>query len=286
MRGFGRARLEHQHPHMENAVFLTYCTTFSSSHYYYVEAWSPEKNSEIFGKSANRNGHGHNYKIETTVVGPVDPATGMVLNIQSLKSIVREALDELDHKNLNLEIPTFKTVLPTPENLTIYLWEQLSPMIPVGRLDSIRIFEDERLSAEYRGKVHLTRSYHFSAAHRLYSPHFNRNENEKLYGKCSNAEGHGHNYTLEITVSPLPQQSMNNFVNVKVLDQVVQDKILSRWDHRNLDREIEEFKNRVSTGENLAQVVWKKIKSELSDLDLVAVKVGETPNAYFEYRGG
>ena len=89
-------------------IFLTRRATFSASHYYWNPAWSEERNAQVFGRCANRNGHGHNYTLEVTVVGDPDPVTGFVVDLKWLKDVIeREVLAAFDHRHLNLEVPEF-----------------------------------------------------------------------------------------------------------------------------------------------------------------------------------
>ncbi len=89
-------------------IFLTRRATFSASHYYWNEAWTAEKNEQVFGRCANRNGHGHNYTLEVTVAGEPDPVTGFVVDLKWLKDVMeREVLAAYDHKHLNLDAPEF-----------------------------------------------------------------------------------------------------------------------------------------------------------------------------------
>ena len=89
-------------------IFLTRRATFSASHYYWNDSWSTEKNQQVFGRCANRNGHGHNYMLEVTVAGEPDKVTGFVVDLKSLKDVMeREVLAAYDHKHLNLDAPEF-----------------------------------------------------------------------------------------------------------------------------------------------------------------------------------
>src|ERR1035438_2510686 len=120
-------------------IFLTRRTTFSASHYYWNPAWNEEKNEQVFGRCANRSGHGHNYTLEVTVAGEVDPVTGFVVDLKWLKAVIeREVLDAWDHRNLNLDVPEFAAsefaaTIPTTENLAIAAWKRLeSAVIAAG----------------------------------------------------------------------------------------------------------------------------------------------------------
>ncbi len=138
-------------------IFLTRRATFSASHYYWNDAWSAEKNEQVFGRCANRNGHGHNYTLEVTVAGEPDPVTGFVVDLKWLKDAMeREVLSVYDHRHLNLEAPEFAKEIPTTENLAIAAWRRLEPAITAAKgakLNRIRVYETPEIFAEYRGEA-------------------------------------------------------------------------------------------------------------------------------------
>ena len=138
-------------------ILLTRKAEFSASHYYWNEAWSAEENARAFGKCANRNGHGHNYTLEVTVAGDVDPVTGFVVDLKQLKDVMeREVVAAYDHKHLNLDVPEFKNAIPTTENIAIAVWKRLEPVMTAAggaRLSRIRIYETPEIFAEYRGEA-------------------------------------------------------------------------------------------------------------------------------------
>jgi 6-pyruvoyltetrahydropterin/6-carboxytetrahydropterin synthase len=138
-------------------VFLTRRATFSASHYYWNEAWSPEKNEQVFGRCANRNGHGHNYTLEVTVAGEPDPVTGFVVDLKWLKDVIeQEVLAAYDHRHLNLEVPEFAAgkLIPTTENIALAAWQRLDAPVSAAagaQLSRIRVYETPEIFAEYRG---------------------------------------------------------------------------------------------------------------------------------------
>jgi len=124
-------------------IFLTRRATFSASHYYWNPAWTAEKNEQVFGRCANRNGHGHNYTLEVTVAGEPDPVTGFVVDLKGLKDV-------------NLEVPEFARLIPTTENIAIAAWKRLEPAVTAAggaRLSRIRVYETPEIFAEYRGEL-------------------------------------------------------------------------------------------------------------------------------------
>ncbi len=133
-------------------ILLTRKAEFSAAHFYWNEAWSAEENLRVFGKCANRNGHGHNYTLEVTVAGEVDPVTGFVVDLKQLKDILEaEVVSIYDHRHLNLEIPDFASVIPTTENIAIAIWRRLAGKIPNARLHRIRVYEMPDLFADFYG---------------------------------------------------------------------------------------------------------------------------------------
>ena len=129
---------------------------FSAGHRYHNPQWSDEQNLRVFGACNRPHGHGHNYRLDVGVEGPIDPVTGMVINLADLDTLLRErVIADLDHSFLNYDIPHFAEKIPTCENIASYLWELLEG--PVGelgdcRLALIRLWESEELYAELSGR--------------------------------------------------------------------------------------------------------------------------------------
>jgi len=139
-------------------IFLTRRATFSAAHYYWNPGWTAEENVRVFGKCANRNGHGHNYTLEVTVAGEPDPVTGFVVDLKWLKDVIeRQVLDAWDHRHLNLETEDFRDRVPTTENLAIAAWQRLTPELSKAKveLSRVRIWETPEIFAEYRGPQDL-----------------------------------------------------------------------------------------------------------------------------------
>lgn len=123
---------------------------FNAAHRLYNPAWGEERNKQVFGKCANANFHGHNYELVVSVIGEPDPETGYVMDTKILSDLVREEIiDKFDHKNLNLDIPHFKDLNPTAENIVRVIWDILRPKIN-SELDlKITLYETERNFVEY-----------------------------------------------------------------------------------------------------------------------------------------
>lgn len=129
---------------------------FNAAHKLYNPAWSKERNQEVFGPCANENWHGHNFELIVTVKGTPDPETGFVVDLKKLSTLIRqEVIDQLDHKNLNLDVPFMKDKLASCENLIIEIWKILDAKIPsitkFGKLHKIRLYETPRNFVDYYG---------------------------------------------------------------------------------------------------------------------------------------
>jgi 6-pyruvoyltetrahydropterin/6-carboxytetrahydropterin synthase len=132
-------------------AYFTRAYTISASHRLHSDALSVEANRETFGKCNNPHGHGHNYRIEVTVGGPVDAATGMTINMATLDAVVRkEVLERFDHMNLNLD-PMFRDRVSTTENLCIGIFDLLRGALKPAVLEKVRIEETENNFFEYSG---------------------------------------------------------------------------------------------------------------------------------------
>ncbi|HEX2204071.1 MAG TPA: 6-carboxytetrahydropterin synthase [Longimicrobium sp.] len=133
-------------------VRVTRRVHFSAAHRLHNPAFSDEENRRIFGLCNSPNWHGHNYELDVTVEGAPDPATGYLVDLGEVRRIAEEVLDDLDHRNLNLDVPWLEGVIPSTENLVVALWERLAPRIPRGRLSKLVLYETPRNWAEYTGE--------------------------------------------------------------------------------------------------------------------------------------
>tara|TARA_B100001250_G_C19748276_1_gene766425 strand:+ start:284 stop:691 length:408 start_codon:yes stop_codon:yes gene_type:complete len=123
---------------------------FNAAHKLFNKKWSKNENNKVFGKCSNENFHGHNYELIVKIFGEIDKATGMVIDLSLLKKIIeKEVEEELDHKNLNLDIPYFKKTIPTTENLAIYIWKKLNKAIELNCKITVILYETPRNFVEY-----------------------------------------------------------------------------------------------------------------------------------------
>ena len=134
-------------------VYITRRERFSAAHRLYKTGLSDEENFKLYGLCSNPNWHGHNYVLEVVVKGEVDPETGYLLDLKDLKEIIsKRVIEKVDHKNLNLDTDFMKGIIPSAENITIAIWNQLVDKIPKGALHSVKLFETENNYFEYKGE--------------------------------------------------------------------------------------------------------------------------------------
>jgi 6-pyruvoyltetrahydropterin/6-carboxytetrahydropterin synthase len=126
---------------------------FNAAHRLRNPEWSEETNNAVFGKCNNPNYHGHNYDLIVEVRGPIDPQTGYVIDMKILSDIIKyEVTERYDHRNLNLDVPEFKDLNPTAENIAVVIWNRLRSRLDTRYTLKIRLYETERNFVEYDGQ--------------------------------------------------------------------------------------------------------------------------------------
>lgn len=126
---------------------------FNAAHRLYRKDWSFEQNVAVFGKCNNPNFHGHNYELIASVTGPIDPETGYVMDVKFLSDIIKEEVEnQMDHKNLNLDVPEFKELNPTAENIVVVIWNKMRKRIPASLDLEVVLYETPRNFVTYKGE--------------------------------------------------------------------------------------------------------------------------------------
>jgi 6-pyruvoyltetrahydropterin/6-carboxytetrahydropterin synthase len=135
--------------------------------------------------------------------------------------------------------------------------------------------------------IYLTRRERFSSAHRMFRPEWSDKENARVFGKCSNPNWHGHNYILFVTVRGSIQKDTGFVINMNILKQIIQERIIDKVDHKNLNLDVDFMKGRIATTENLAVAIWNELKPaiEKEGASLQSVRIEETENNSIEYYG-
>ncbi|MDQ6755669.1 MAG: 6-carboxytetrahydropterin synthase [Bacteroidota bacterium] len=134
--------------------------------------------------------------------------------------------------------------------------------------------------------VYLTRVEHFNAAHKLYNPGWNKEKNEKIFGKCANENWHGHNYELYVTIKGNANSDTGFLMDAKKLSLLIKEFVLDKLDHKNLNVEVHFLQNKMCSTENLAIAIWQQLQPNLpAEVQLHCIKLYETPRIYAEYYG-
>jgi 6-pyruvoyltetrahydropterin/6-carboxytetrahydropterin synthase len=133
--------------------------------------------------------------------------------------------------------------------------------------------------------IYLTRKAEFSASHYYHNPKFTPEENARIFGKCSNLNGHGHNYTLEVTVKGTVDERTGFVVDLKELKHTLETEVVAAMDHRHLNKEVPEFASQIPTVENIAVVIWKRLAPKLKVAALHRVRVYESPHLFADFLG-
>ena len=133
--------------------------------------------------------------------------------------------------------------------------------------------------------IYVTRRVTFSASHRLFNPQLSDKENEVLFDKCANKNGHGHNYILEVTVAGEPQERTSYVVDLKKLKEILKSEIIDKVDHRHLNEDVDFMKGIIPTAENIAKIFWKILQPKIPAGKLFSIRLHETENNTVEYRG-
>ena len=131
----------------------------------------------------------------------------------------------------------------------------------------------------------ITKRVSFSAAHRLFNPEYSDAENEQIYDKCNNLNGHGHNYYLEVTVEGKPNPNTGYILDLKELKRILYNEIVEKVDHKHLNFDVEITKGIIPTVENLAIVFWNILKEKIPSGKLYSIKIYETNDSWVEYYG-
>jgi len=248
------------------SVLLTKRIEFAAAHRYIKADWDEAKNRAVFGRCYNPPAHGHNYMVEVTISGEVDPKTGMVVNLFDLKRILLNVLEEFDHKNLNLDMPYFEGRIPTSENLARVLWAKLDTQKAIGTLHAIRLYEDEDLYADVTAATGLdvasiTRRYSFTAV---------QPSRQGLEWDCF--------VTVHGTIDPVTGM----VTDIGALDRLVQENVVQSFDRRDVSPVLD---MEHVTGGQLAKRIWKSLESGISSGQLANVRVVQSRDLIFDYAG-
>jgi 6-pyruvoyltetrahydropterin/6-carboxytetrahydropterin synthase len=242
-----------------------------------------------------------------TVSGRPHPATGYLVNIRELDGLLRREAIPLAAQRLSAE-----GVQVTGENLVRDVWAAINT--PGAMEQDIEGSNRPEAAAEFEVRstgryvieelelwttpylsyaisvgafpmVEVTQSFEFSASHRLHVTGLSEEENRRIFGKCDNPNGHGHNYRLEVTVAGAAAGPAGQVIALPQLEEVVKREVIDRYDHRHLNTDTEEFATVNPSVENIARTIWGLLEGKFGPARLRRVRVWETAKTYAEYEG-
>ena len=223
--------------------------------------------------------------LRALVGGPVDPRTGYLVNIALIDRVLREAAVAMLQRRLADAGPR-----PLhPAGLMRRLWTAAAGGLGDFTLEELELGATPYLrfaiNAGDLSMVTITQSFEFAAAHRLCVPGLSDAENRRIFGKCANPNGHGHNYVLEVTVAGRPDPANGTVIDLPAFESTVKERVIDRFDHRHLNADCAEFAHLNPTVENITRVIWDLLVDAFDRCRLHAVRVWETPKTFAECRG-
>jgi len=251
---------------------------------YWQKRWTKEQNAAIYGTGVlNEHGWGANPSAYFVFSGPIDPKTGMIINIATIKARVGEILStRYDHKYLNLDTPPFDYIVPTTENIAYQLLTDVRPLFanesarPVACHFELTPFDSATAYADGRIERHLY--LEFSAARRTFSPHLSPEENDRIFGAAYRSD-HGHHYRLRMTLTGKPD-SQSGLIIAEPESRKALEALRVSFDHKNLSTDLPVLKLIPLTTESLARFMFDQLALSFP---VRRVSLWETPYFYAEY---
>jgi 6-pyruvoyltetrahydropterin/6-carboxytetrahydropterin synthase len=237
---------------------------FSASRRLFVPRWTDSENLVAFGPETEAvHGTGRNYVAHFVFTGPVDPTTGMLINISEIKERAGKVLGErFDHKFLNKDNSKFRKLPPTAENVARQLYLDLAPLFSDvdAKLAACHLMESPDRSATFYSDGACEGNYwfEFSAARQTMSPHLGRAMNRRLFGEASSI--HGHNYRVRLTVRTETKLGEAPLARHDKIDKCIRS-LRAELDHRYLNKDVSELKNRPMTTESLAGYIYERVNA-------------------------
>lgn len=216
-------------------------------------------------------------KLWITLEGDNDPRTGMLVNVSEIKRAIAQVLTDQG------------IAAPDAPSALRQMWQPCTQKFSNHKLfrlvmelgDSLKI----AISRPEDDMIEVTTKYEIAASHCLSRPEWDQQKNFDVFGKCSNPAGHGHNYLVEITLRATIDALTGRLIDQGTVDRIVQERIIDRFDHKDLNTDTAEFAQLVPTVENMAKVFWELLVGRFDDADLARVAVWETPKTFAEYFG-
>ncbi len=239
------------------------------------------KPSNSFGGFPSLTGLGYFFTLQATLVGELDSASRYLRNIKEIDTAVRQhAIPVIDRAVRNQSFNGGACVARD-------VFELLKDKWPGATLEQLSLaitsYQAWHVLAKELPMVRLSQKFEFSASHRLHNPALSDAANAQTYGKCNNPHGHGHNYELQVTLAGEPSPS-GVLIDVPAMERLVNETVIDRFDHKNLNQELPEFADTIPTVENIAKTIYGLLKPRFATaVKLASVTVWETPKTWCEY---
>jgi len=223
--------------------------------------------------------------LQIVVSGPPDPLTGYLVNIQVLDRLLRERAIPLAAGRLQAH-----GVGLAGEVLLRGIADEIAPLLPNPcRFESLQLWTTPFLSYSVRPEEHamveLTQCFEFSASHRLHVDALSDDENRRVFGKCNNPNGHGHNYQVEVTIAGDAKEPTGRVMSVPAFETIVKREVIDRFDHQHLNTDTAEFRDLNPSVENIARVIYDLLAERVAPARLARVRVWETAKTWAEFPG-
>jgi 6-pyruvoyltetrahydropterin/6-carboxytetrahydropterin synthase len=229
-------------------------------------------------------GAGQHFELAVTLAGELDARSSYLINIKRIDQRVREIGIPLVADAVRRGRFRPGPVLSRLHEVLLHAW----PGLLLERMQlSLTPFLAWSIHSSEAPMLRLSQKFEFAASHRLHNPQLGDEENRNTFGKCNNPYGHGHNYELQVTLISRPHAS-GQLIGVPAFERIVAETVIDRFDHRNLNLELPEFRELIPSVENIAMVIYRllKPKFEQTPAELAAVTVWETPKTWCEYSEG
>jgi len=241
---------------------------------------APGTGSNNFAANPPLVGLGQYFSLAVTLSGELDPDSQYLVNIKQIDAAVRERAIGV--------VAAAVPLLAGPSALIATLFERMSASCPTLKVDEVRLALSPQMFVSTRAEEYpmtrLSEKFEFSASHRLHNPALSDDENRRCFGKCNNPSGHGHNYELQVTLVGQPDEN-GLLVDVPAFERIVAETVIDRFDHKNLNAEVSEFRELIPSVENIARVIYRLLQPRFAteQARLAAVTVWETPKTWCEY---
>ena len=227
------------------------------------------------------------FELGVELTGPVNPQTGLIVNVTTIDDKVHEYVVPLLSKHIGEDFRQGSRIDISELSRLLYLaWDALADKFDNAVLTALTLalnpFRKISLNSEDKKMIYLSEKFEFAATHRLWNDSFSQQQNFEIFGKCANPSGHGHNYAAEVVVKmPTDRRSLH----LGSLEQIVEENFIKLVDHKNLNVDVERFAKTIPTVENIAAFGWEKLADKFGEAKLHCVTIWETDRTYCSYYG-